>query len=108
MLLRHQLLLKKKLSITNKATVTFVVESMTWTIALFSTNRLSKREIGHWQKGSCVMGVIYQLLQTIMPELKVTEGYVTFVIKSILLVCMGMCQREEAEATLQLYLQLIL
>ena len=38
---------------------------MTWTIAPFSTNRLLKREVGHWQKRSCVMGVICQLLQTI-------------------------------------------
>ena len=58
MLLRHQLLVKKKLSIPNKATVTFVVESMTWTIAPFSTNRPLKREVGNWQKKSCAMGVI--------------------------------------------------
>ena len=74
----------------------------------FSKNRLLKREVGHWQKRSCVMGVIFQLLQTLMPELVVTEGYIKFVIKSIQQICKGMCQREEAEVTLQQYLQLIL
>ena len=45
-LFRNQIL-RKKLSISGKATVTFVVESVTWT-----TDRLLKREIRHWQKGS--------------------------------------------------------
>ena len=48
MLLIHQILLKKKLSIPNKATVTFVVERITWAIAPFSANRPLKREVGHW------------------------------------------------------------
>ena len=48
---------------------------MTWIITPFSTNRLLKRDIGHWQKRSCVMGVLCQLLLTITPDLSVTEGY---------------------------------
>ena len=99
MLLGHQLLPMKKLSLPNKATVTFVVQSMTWTIAPFQKTLL-KREVGHWQKRSCVMGVIFQLLQILMPELVVTEGYIKFVIKSIQQICKGMCQREEVEVTL--------
>ena len=80
----------------------------TWTIAQFSTNRLLKREVGRWQKRSCVMDVICWLLQTIMPQPVVTEGYVKFVTKSIWQVYMGLCQREKAEITVQLHLQLIL
>ena len=93
---------------------------MIWIITPFSTNRLLKRDVGHWQKRSCVMGVLCQLLLTITPDLSVTEGYkktlkkkkvffislVKFVIKSIQLVYMGMHQREEAEVIVQLHLQL--
>ena len=104
MLVKHQILLRKKLGIPKKATVTFEVESMTWTIALFLTDRLLKREVGHWQKRSCFMGVIRQLLETIMPEPVVKEGYVKPVTKSIQLLCMGMHQREEAEVQLHLLL----
>ena len=47
---------------------------MIWIITPFSTNRLLKRDVGHWQKRSCVMGVLCQLLLTITPDLSVTEG----------------------------------
>ena len=107
MLVKNQILQRKKLGIPKKTTLTFEVESMTWTIAPFLTDRLLKREVGHWQKRSCFMGVICQLLETIMPEPVVTEGYVKPVTKSIQLVCMGMHQREEAEVTVQLHLLLI-
>ena len=71
----------------------------TWTIAQFSTNRLLKREVGRWQKRSCVMDVICWLLQTIMPQPAVTKEYVKFVTKSIWQVYMGLYQREKAEIT---------
>ena len=70
-------------------------------------NRLLKIEMTLAKKTLC-HGCYMPLLQTITPEFVVTEGYVKFVIKSIQLVCMGMCQREETEVTVQLHLQLIL
>ena len=91
MLLRHQILLRKKLSIPNKVSVTFALESIPWTVAPSSINRLLKTEVGNWQKRSCVMGGICQLLQTIMPEVVLTEGFVKCIIK---LVCTHVHQKE--------------
>ena len=69
---------------------------------------LLKREGRHWKRKSCVMGVIWPLQETIIPEPVIT-GYVKLATNNIQMVFMCMCQIKEVEVILvQLQLQLVL